>query len=64
MTIKSVEFCPGFGELAKGSDPYSGKKFIDPTITARNSDPIYDSVEEVQPVEEREDPSDSQPGIY
>ena len=64
MTIKNVEFCPGFGELAKGSAPYSGEKFGPPAADKRISDPIYDSEEKAQSTESDE-PSEGTPtGIY
>lgn len=60
MTIKKVEICPGFSEQEKAITPYSGEKFDPSIMSARNTDPVYDSAEEVQPTED-EDP---QIGIY
>lgn len=64
MTIKKVEICPGFGEQDNVITPYSGNKFGDPTTISRNSDPVYDSGEEVQ-FPEDEEPSEGTPaGVF
>lgn len=64
ITNKTQETCPGFGEFSKGVPSYAGAKFEQPDTFARNSDPIYDSIEKVQPAEQEDPSEDPQIAIY